>query len=155
MNGLQPGLVGEAERVVTEELTAARWGSGLVPVLGTPALVGLMEQAAVAALSGHLPLGQTSVGVRIDVRHLAATPVGMRAWARAELVTVEGRRLTFRCEAWDEVEKVGEATHERVVVDEVRFMERAQGKAPASPGSEVAQEGAQQQQPTGQGQGSH
>ncbi len=124
MDTLQPGLMGEAERLVTDELTAARWGSGLVPVLGTPALVGLMEQAAVAALSGHLPPDQTSVGVRIDVRHLAATPVGMTARARAALVAVDGRRLTFHIEAWDEAERIGEASHERVIVDAARFLQR-------------------------------
>ena len=124
-----PGLTGEIEVVVTEDDTAARWGSGLVPVFGTPALVGLMEGAAVQALEGCLPQGQTSVGGRIDVRHLAATPVGMRVRARAELVEVEGRRLLFRVEAWDEVERIGEATHERFVVGVERFVARAQAKA--------------------------
>ncbi|HEC34481.1 MAG TPA: thioesterase [Chloroflexi bacterium] len=128
MNGLEPGLSGEVERMVTEELTAARWGSGLVPVLGTPALVGLMEQAAVTALENRLPPRQTSVGVHVDVRHLAATPVGMRVRARAALVAVEGRRLTFHIEAWDETEKIGEAIHERVVVDESRFLQRVKEK---------------------------
>ncbi|MGD1996248.1 MAG: thioesterase family protein [Anaerolineae bacterium] len=130
MNGLEPGLIGEVGLEVSEELTAARWGSGLVPVLGTPALVALMEQAAVAALEGHLPAGVTSVGVRIDVQHLAATPLGMRVRARAELTAVEGRRLTFCIEAWDEVDKVGEADHERAVVDERRFLERVGEKTP-------------------------
>ena len=124
-----PGLTGEIEAVVTEDDTAARWGSGLVPVFGTPALVGLMEGAAVQALEEHLPPGQTSVGGRIDVRHLAATPVGMRVRARAELVKVEGRRLLFRVEAWDEVERIGEATHERFVVGVERFVARAKAKA--------------------------
>ncbi len=128
MSPVEPGLTGEAEWKVTEEITAARWGSGLVPVLGTPALVALMEQAAVTALEGRLPAGSTSVGVRIDVRHLAATPVGMKVRARAQLTEVEGRHLTFRIEAWDEVEKVGEATHERVVIDRERFMRRVAEK---------------------------
>lgn len=125
---LEPPLSGEAERLVTEEWTAARMGSGTVPVLATPALVAVMEEAAVRALEGHLPPGQTSVGVRIDVRHLAATPLGMRVRARATLVAVEGRRLTFRIEAWDDREKVGEADHERVLVDVERFMERVNAK---------------------------
>jgi fluoroacetyl-CoA thioesterase len=129
MNKLTPGLTNEIETVVNEADTAERLGSGLVPVLGTPALVGLMENAAVRALEGHLPPGLTSVGGRIDVRHLAATPVGMRVHARAELVEVEGRRLAFRIEAWDEVEQVGKATHERFVVDVERFVKKAKGKA--------------------------
>lgn len=129
MNKLTPGLTNEIETVVTEADTAERLSSGLVPVFGTPALVGLMENAAVRALEGHLPLGQTSVGGRIDVRHLAATPVGMRVRARAELVEVEGRRLAFRIEAWDEVELIGKATHERFVVDVERFIKKAKDKA--------------------------
>ncbi len=120
--------IGESEAVVTGEWSAVRMGSGTVPVLATPALVALMEQAAVRALEGRLPPGQTSVGVRIDVRHLAATPLGMRVRARAVLTAAEGRRLTFQIEAWDEVEKIGEATHERALVDLARFMERVRGK---------------------------
>ena len=129
MDELVPGLIGEMETVVTEADTAGRWGSGLVPVFGTPALVGLVEGAAVRALAGHLPPGQTSVGGRIDVRHLAPTPVGMRVRARAELLEVEGRRLEFHVEAWDEVEQIGKATHERFIVDEERFIAGAKAKS--------------------------
>jgi fluoroacetyl-CoA thioesterase len=129
MDELAPGLTGEVETLVTEADTADRWGSGLVPVLGTPALVGLMEGAAVQALAGHLPPGRTSVGGRIDVRHLAPTPVGMRVRARAELLQVDARRLVFHVEAWDEVAKIGEATHERFVVDEERFIARARARS--------------------------
>jgi predicted thioesterase len=128
MRDLVPGLVGEVEIVVAEADTAVRLGSGTVPVLGTPALVGLMESAAVRALADHLSPGRTSVGGRIDIRHLAATPVGMRARARAELQEVEGRRLVFHIEAWDTVERIGEATHERFVIDEARFVARAEAK---------------------------
>lgn len=125
---LTTSCVGESERVVTEDWSAIAMGSGTVPVLATPALVALMEQAAVRALEGRLPAGQTSVGIRIDIRHLAATPLGMGVRARATLVAVEGRRLTFQIEAWDDAEKVGEAVHERVLVDVGRFMERVQNK---------------------------
>jgi predicted thioesterase len=128
MDPLLTGLVGELDTVVSEGDTADRWGSGLVPVLATPCLVGLMERAAVRALSGHLPAGKTSVGGRIDVRHLAATPVGLRVRVRAELAAVSGPRLTFQIEAWDEVERIGEATHERFLVDEDPFVRRAQAK---------------------------
>jgi len=128
MNEPRPGLTGEIETIGTEADTAERLGSGSVPVFGTPALVRLMENAAVRALEGHLPPGQTSVGGRMDIWHLAATPVGMRVRARAELVEVEGHRLTFRIEAWDEVEQIGQATHERFVVDVERFINRAKDK---------------------------
>jgi predicted thioesterase len=87
-----------------------------------------MESAAVRSLAGHLPPSQTSVGSRIDVRHLAPTPVGMRVRARAELTNVQGRRLEFRLEAWDEVEQIGTATHERFIVTVKRFVAQAQAK---------------------------
>lgn len=122
------GLTGELERVAREADTAAQWGSGLVPVFSTPALVGLMEGAAVEALKGRLDAGQTSVGGRIDVRHLAATPIGMRVRAVAELTEVDGRRLVFQIEAWDEEEPIGQAVHERFIVDEERFIARVESK---------------------------
>jgi len=128
MEKLVPGLQAELEHTVTDADSAAHWGSGLVPVFSTPALVGLMESAAVAALSGQLAPGQTTVGARIDVRHLAATPIGMQVRARAELKSVEGRKLIFKIQAWDAVELIGEADHERFVVDETRFLARLQAK---------------------------
>ena len=128
MDEIVAGLTGELEHIVSEADTATRWGSGLAPVFSTPALVGLMESAAVAALSGHVPAGQTTLGTRIDVHHLAATPVGMKVRARAELTAVEGRKLTFKIQAWDDVELIGKADHERVVVDEARFLARLQTK---------------------------
>jgi fluoroacetyl-CoA thioesterase len=128
MNELTPGLTAELSHTVTDADTASQWGSGLVPVFSTPALVGLMESAAVAALEGHLSPGQTTVGGHIDVHHLAATPVGMQVRARAELNAVEGRKLFFKIQAWDEVELIGEAGHERFIVDETRFLGRVQAK---------------------------
>lgn len=133
MAGLGPGLVGEASEVVTEALTAATYASGLVPAFATPALVGLMETAAFSASQPHLDVGQTSVGVEVNIKHLAATPVGMRVRARAEVSSVDGRRISFKVEAWDEVEKIGEGTHSRVIVDEAKFNERFKAK-----GSRVA-----------------
>ncbi len=129
MSEITIGLIGEIEHLVTESDTAAKWGSGLVPVFGTPSLVGIMEAAAVKALEGHLPDGQTTVGGHIDVRHLAATPVGMRVRARAELIFIESRKLTFQIEAWDDVEKIGEAVHERFVIDMQKFVARAHEKS--------------------------
>lgn len=130
MESIKPGLVGRTQKRVTQDDTAQRWGSGLVPVLGTPSLVGLMENAAVEALKGHLPSDRTSVGGRIDVRHLAPTPVGMDVRARAELQGVDGSRLVFHIEAWDEEERIGEATHERFLIDPERFVSRAEAKKP-------------------------
>jgi predicted thioesterase len=128
MEEIVPGLVGEIEMVVREENTARRLGSGNVAVLATPEMVRLMEKAAVAAVDHLLPEGYRTVGVEVDVRHLAATPVGMRVRAQAELTTVEGRKLTFRVEASDEVERIGEGAHRRVVIDVERFKERVEAK---------------------------
>lgn len=128
MNELTIGLSAEITLTVTEADTAAKWGSGLVPVFGTPSLVGLMEAAAVKALDGYLPEGQTTVGGYIDVRHLAATPVGMQVRARAELTSIDIRKLTFQIEAYDEVEKIGEALHERFVINTEKFIARVQAK---------------------------
>lgn len=128
MEGLVPGLVGESSEVVTAALTAASYASGLVPAFATPAMVGLMENAAFAATKSHLSSGQTTVGTEVNVKHMAATPIGMRVRARAEVTRVEGRRIFYQVEAWDEVEKIGEGTHTRMVVDELKFNERFNAK---------------------------
>lgn len=119
---IQPGLSAEVELTVSEIETAAHLGSGSLAVYATPALVALMENAAIRALEGHLPDGQTSVGGQIDVRHLAATPIGMKVRAHAKLVEVQGRKLTFHIQGWDEVEQIGEASHVRYLVDVEKFM---------------------------------
>ena len=131
MDDLSIGLNAEITLIVTESDTAAKWGSGLVPVFGTPSLVGLMEAAAVKALEGYLPDGQTTVGGHIDVHHLAATPVGMQVRAQAKLISIDGRKLTFQIQAWDELEKIGEALHERFAIEKEKFVTRALAKANA------------------------
>jgi predicted thioesterase len=132
MATIETGLVGESSEIVTPEMTAASHGSGLVAAFSTPALVALMEGAAFQATRPLLPPGQTTVGIHVDVKHLAATPVGMRVRARAELTRVEGRRLEFKVEAWDDVDKIGEGTHARMIVDEGRFYERFENKRAAA-----------------------
>ena len=129
---LEIGMTGMASVRVEDANTALRMGSGQAIVLGTPEMIRLMEQASVAALEGQLPPGQTSVGVHLDVKHLAATPLGCQVIARAELIEVDGRHLTFRLEASDDRERVGEGTHHRVIVDLARFQERALTKSPAT-----------------------
>lgn len=124
MDKLTPGLVGESRVTVTETNTAKHLGSGSVEVFATPAMVRLMELAGVAAVDHLLPEGQRTVGVHLDVKHLAATPPGMTVTACAELMAIDGRRLTFRVEAHDEVEKIGEGTHERYIIDVEKFTER-------------------------------
>jgi len=126
--GLTPGLRGEAKIVVKEEDTAQHLGSGNVAVLATPRMIALMEKASVKAVDHLLPPGQATVGSEIRVRHLAATPQGMEITVFSELVEVEGRRLTFKVEAFDEREKVGEGTHIRFIIDLDRFREKVKAK---------------------------
>ena len=124
MAEIEPGQSAERETRVTGALLAPHLGSGSVPVYGTPAMVALIEAAAVAAIDPALPEGQVSVGFALDVRHLAATPPGERVRARAEVLAVEERKVTFRVQAWDEHALIGEGTHTRYVVDAARFMAR-------------------------------
>ncbi len=130
-SGVRPGLIGEAEMVVTEVVSAAHLGSGSVSVFATPALIILMEQATVAAVDPYLPPGQVSVGVSVDIAHLAATPLGMKVKAWAEVIDMDERRLTLQVEAYDEVEKIGEGLVHRVIVDRERFIEHVARKARA------------------------
>jgi predicted thioesterase len=126
--GLTAGLTGHAQSTVTADLTAIALGSGDVPVYATPALIALLEAAAVDAVAGHLAPETTSVGTHLDVRHLAATPVGMAVRATATLSEVAGRKLTFTLEAHDEVEQIASGTHQRMVVDRARFIQSVENK---------------------------
>jgi fluoroacetyl-CoA thioesterase len=125
---LAPGLAGHAELVVAEQHTAPRIGSGRVHVLATPVMINLMEAAALDAVENLIPAGHQSLGIRLDVRHIAATPVGMRVRAVATLTKVESRRLEFRVEAHDERDLIGDGTHERIIVNVARFDQRLQAK---------------------------
>ena len=127
-NTLQPGLSAESRTLVNETNTAIQFGSGSLAVYATPALVALMENAAVRALEGHLQSGYSTVGGQIDVRHLAATPVGIEVRAQADLVEVQGRKLTFRIQAWDAVELIGEANHIRFLIEDESFMAKVKVK---------------------------
>ena len=125
---LTVGSKGRAETVVTAENTAAAVGSGLVPVFATPYMIALMENAAVNAVQAHLEEGQGTVGTRLDVTHDAATPVGMKVWAEAELTAVEGKKLTFSVKAFDEAGAIGGGTHERFIITVDRFLAKAEAK---------------------------
>lgn len=129
MEQLAPGLTGTVSLVVGPEHTAKHLGSGNVHVFATPQMILLMEIASVKAVDHLLPEGHRTVGVALDVRHLAATPVGMTVTAKSELVQVDGRKLVFRVEAWDEQEKIGEGTHTRAIIDVQRFGQKVREKA--------------------------
>jgi len=129
LSKLHVGLKGMTELLVGEEHTAPQVGSGRIHVLATPVMINLIEAAALAAVEHLLPAGHQSLGTHLDVRHIAATPVGMKAYASAELVKIEGRTLGFRVEARDEAELIGDGVHERVVVNVERFDLRVRRKA--------------------------
>ena len=128
LGALKPGMTGRAELLVGEEHTAPRVGSGKVHVLATPVMINLIEAASLAAVEHLLPEGYQSLGTLLNVRHIAATPVGMRLRATAVVLGVEGRNIRFRVEAHDEKELVGDGSHERVVVNVAKFDQRVQKK---------------------------
>jgi fluoroacetyl-CoA thioesterase len=128
LSKLTASLEGRAELIVAEEHTAPRIGSGRVRVLATPVMINLMEAAALDAAENLIPAGYQSLGIRLDVRHIAATPVGMRVRATATLRSIEGRTLEFWVEAHDEKELIGDGTHQRIIVDVARFDQRLQAK---------------------------
>jgi predicted thioesterase len=121
-------MVGELEIRVTPEAAASAYGNEGVHVLATPRLVHLFETASVLAIREALSPGQSTVGTRIEVAHLAATPLGMTVMVRATLRDVDGRRLIFEAEARDEVELIATGTHERVLIDLTRFLDRVEKK---------------------------
>ena len=125
---LKTGMKGSSTLMVAEEHTAPRVGSGRVHVLATPVMINVIEAAALAAIEHLLPEGYQSLGTRLDIRHFAATPVGMRVRAEVEVERVEGRTVTFRVAVADEKEPIGDGTHERMVVNVSRFDLRVQEK---------------------------
>jgi fluoroacetyl-CoA thioesterase len=128
MEQIKIGLTGEQTTTVTTELLATQFGSGHVEVYATPAMIALMEAAAINALDPRLPDGQASVGTHIDVKHLAATPPGQTVRAQATITAIEGRQVTLAVQAWDTHELIGEGTHTRFVIDLERFQQRVNAK---------------------------
>ena len=122
------GMKGRAETAVVQENTAAAVGSGLVPVFATPYMIALMENAAVNAVQAALEPGQGTVGTRLDVTHDAATPIGMKVWAEAEVTSVEGKKITLAVRAFDESGPIGGGTHERFIIAVDRFLAKAEAK---------------------------
>ena len=125
---ISTGLKGVAQLVVGPEHTAPFVGSGRVAVLATPVMINVIEAAALDAVEHLLPAGHQSLGIHLDVSHVAATPVGLQVTATAEVLRVEGRTITFRVEARDSIERIGGGTHQRVVVSVARFDERVRRK---------------------------
>ncbi len=131
MSDIAPGLTGERSLIVEEAHTARQLGSGGLSVYATPMMVLHMEEAAHSAVAPLLPPGSSTVGASLEIRHLAPSAVGARVTARAELVKVDGRMLTFRVEAFDEAGKIGEGTHLRAVIDIERFTAKLRARSAA------------------------
>ena len=129
---LNNGIIGKEELIVTEENTAKAVGSGGLEVFATPALIALAEKTAFQSVAEHLEEGQSTVGTHIDIKHIAATPVGMKVTCETELIEVDSenpRRLVFSVNIYDEVEKIAEGTHERFIIYSERFQNKANGKS--------------------------
>ncbi len=129
---LNKGIIGKEELIVTEENTAKAVGSGGLEVFATPALIALAEKTAFQSVAEHLEEGQSTVGTHIDIKHIAATPVGMKVTCETELIEVDSenpRRLVFSVNIYDEVEKIAEGTHERFIIYSERFQNKANGKS--------------------------
>lgn len=125
---LEIGLKGIETEIVNDKNTAEVYGSGDLPVYATPAMIGLMEYTASHSVAPHLPLEQTTVGTVVNVKHLAATPLGMKITCESELVEIDRRRLVFNVKAFDECGIIGEGTHERFIIDREKFMAKTNSK---------------------------
>lgn len=123
---LEIGMEATVEKIVTENDTAAKLGSGNIKVYATPMMIGLMENSALTAVDDKLGEGYATVGTHVDIKHLAATPVGVKVKATAKLTKVEGKKLYFEVKAYDEKKKIGEGTHTRYIINTKEFLDRIQ-----------------------------
>ena len=125
---LTAGIKGREETIVSEANSAKTMGSGTLNVFATPAMTALMEETAWKSVAPYLEEGCGTVGTELRVKHLAATPVGLIVTARTELIAVEGRKLVFKVEVFDQTGKIGEGEHERFIVANEKFFAKAQAK---------------------------
>ncbi|MCI6648698.1 MAG: thioesterase family protein [Lachnospiraceae bacterium] len=125
---LKEGITGEAETIVSEDNTAIKMGSGTLPVFATPAMVATVEKAAWSSVAGELEEGQSTVGTAMSLSHESATPVGLKITAKTTLTAIDRRKLTFSWEAYDEAGIIGRGTHERFIVDNEKFVSKAERK---------------------------
>ena len=122
------GMQGKTDTLVEKADTALEVGSGNLLVYATPCMVALMEGAACEAIADAIPEGKTTVGIELNLKHTAATPVGMEVYAEAEVIAVDGNIITFAATAYDEAGKIGECTHKRAIVSSERFLEKTYAK---------------------------
>ena len=122
------GMKAKAEAVVNDQNTAISAGSGTLPVFATPWMCALMEQAAWTAVAPGLAEGESTVGTKLNISHVSATPVGLKVWAESEVTVVDGKRLEVKVAAYDEKGLIGEGTHTRAVIDNARFQQKCSDK---------------------------
>lgn len=125
---LQIGIKGHKEIIVSETETASKFGSGLIDVYATPAMVGLMETTAQESVQKYLPKGHITLGIEINIKHLKATLIGMKVKCETELLQIDGKKLTFQVAAYDDLGKIGEGTHCRYIVETKKFLEKLKQK---------------------------
>src|SRR4030042_4788659 len=123
---LKIGMLGEARTKVTYDNTAIKYGSGAVSFFATPAMIGLMEKASINSVDSYLPKGYATVGTKVEIKHIAATPIDMEVVAQSELLEIDGPKLKFKVEAYDGKEKIGEGTHTRYVIKWDDFLKKVE-----------------------------
>lgn len=121
---IEVGMKHEIQKIVSDKDTARSFGSGAADVYATPMMIGLMEGAALECVQPYIPEGFSTVGISVNIKHIAATPIGKRVWAVAELIEIDRKRLVFKVDAFDEDKKIGEGIHERFIIDEEKFMNK-------------------------------
>ncbi len=125
---METGIKGKTEMTVTEQFSAKTLGSGTMDVLGTPGLAALAEKCAWESVAPFLEEGQGTVGIRLDLKHLSATPVGKKVWCESVLTEIADRRLLFSFRAFDDAGLIGEGCHERFIVDKEKFLNKSHAK---------------------------
>ncbi|MCR5353615.1 MAG: thioesterase family protein [Clostridiales bacterium] len=125
---IKTGLVGKEEAIVSLSKCAREMSSGDLDIFATPSLVALMEASAINCVKNKLGIGETTVGISVNVKHTSPTPTGMTVWAESELTEIDGRRLTFKITAYDKSGVIGTATHERMIVEKEKMLEKANSK---------------------------
>ncbi len=127
-NMLEVGLKGHQEMTVTDQFTAKTMGSGVMDVFATPAMLALMEKTAFMSVADHLNEGCGTVGTRVEIEHVASSPIGMKITCDSELTAIEGRKLVFKVEAYDSKGLIGKGTHERFIIESEKFQEKTNRK---------------------------
>ncbi len=124
LNNLHIGILGNKSTIVSAEQTASKYGSGLIEVFATPAMIGLMESTAQSSIQPYLPKGEITLGIEVNIKHLKATPIGMLVKCESKLIEIKGKTLVFEVIAHDETGLIGTGTHTRYIVDANIFMEK-------------------------------